>query len=255
MALGADIAPVDFLRFTGSGRFSVYHRGFDRFDTRLRFLPGKVGDVSVYLLGEKGRIDTTNYFSIMFFKQLYEYGLTANFFSESGIAVQLDYHSTIFTDEVSDHFLTFDASNRNLYGGAVLGLGYHGQAIRTYGGISVPFFKVFTFRGGAEFYRQFPVVYRAAPYDTVLVNTLWEAGMTQEQVHAILAAQDPVEDRKTPANAVLFTSGLRMTFASIGLSLYPRVEYITNRYYKQDVRFLLTTNVLIRKYWSTGGEK
>ncbi len=254
MALGADFSPVSFVRFTGSGRFSLYHKGFDRFDARLRFLPGSVGDISVYVLGEKGRIDSTNYFSIMFFKQLTEFGLTSNFYFESGAVIQLDYHATSFVDEGADHFLSFDASHRYVYGGAVLGFGYHGQIIRTYGGCALPLGKVFSLRGGAEFYRQFPALYEPAPFDPEFIDLLWtDPNMTPEQVEAILAGLEPAKDMKSPHNAILFTGGIKMSFSRIGLSLYPRMEYITNRYYKKDVRFLLTTNLLIRKFWTTGG--
>lgn len=256
MALGADISPVSYLRFTGSGRFSLYQKGIDRFDARLRFLPGRVGDISVYVLGEKGRIDSTNYFSIMLLKQLTEFGLTANFFSESGIAVQLDYHATSFDDEGTDHFLTFDVSHRYLYGGGVLGFGYHGQIIRAYGGFAAPIGKVISLRGGAEFYRQFPARYQPAPFDPEYEDLLWmQPNITPEEVEAILAGLEPVKDMKSPRNAILFTGGIKMSFSRIGLSLYPRMEYITNRYYKKDVRFLLTTNLLIRKFWTTGGGK
>ncbi|MBN1760356.1 MAG: hypothetical protein JW863_18655 [Chitinispirillaceae bacterium] len=253
IALGTDIAPVSFLRFTGSGRYSVYHKGLDRFDARLRFLPGKVGDISVYFLGDKGRIDSTNYFSLMCFKQLHEFGLTANFFSESGIAVQLDYHATSFIDEGTDHFLSFDASQRFLFGGAVLGLGYHGESIRAYGGFSLPFLKVFSLEGNAEFYRVFPNVYRDAPFDPELINLLWEQLGSLELVNAALATLPDEKINASPQNAVLFAGGLKILFRRAGLKFYPRVEYVTNRYYTKDMRFRFTTDILIRKYWSTGG--
>ena len=253
MALGADISPVSFLRFTGSGRFSAYHKGIDRFDARLRFLPGDIGDISVYFLGEKGRIDSTNYFSIMFFKQLYEYGLTANFFSGTDIAVQFDYHFTSFHDEGTDHFIALDASNRYLHGGGVLGLGYHGESIRAYGGFSLPFLKIFSLRGNAEFYRQFPSVYQPVPYDPEFAEALKAIGITDVGIDSVFASMDPEKVHKTPRNAVLLSAGLKMSIKAIGLSFYPRVEYISNRYYKEDVRFLLTTNLFLRKYWSTGG--
>ena len=255
VALGADITPVSFLRLTGSGRFSAYHKGIDRFDTRLRFLPGKVGDISVYWLGEKGVIDSVNYFSAMFFKQLHEFGLTANFFSDAGIAVQLDYHATSFVDEGADHFMSVDVSHRYFCLGGVLGFGYHGASVRPYGGFSLPFLRFFSLEGNAEFFRTFPVQVRPAAYDPARVDSIWSLAVS-DTLRSLLLAQLEAETRSikmTPRNAVLFAGGLKMAFTPIGLTIYPRVEYIMNRYYKQDVRFLLTTNLLIKKYWSTGG--
>lgn len=249
MALGLDLSPVPFIRLTGSGRLSFVQKGVDRFDGRLTVLPTKMLEVSAYALTEKGRIDSTNYFSVMFQEQLYEYGLILNLFPETDISVQVDAHFVSVEDEGADVFFTFDASNSNLNLGIALGTGYHGSIIRPYGGFRLPFLKVFTLEGTGEFFRAFPDVYVPVPW----VPTPDSMGMLPEIPQDSLPSDDgaePVLIKKglSPYNAVLLSGGLKIAIPPAGLTFFPRIEYIMNRYYINDIRFLLTTNLLLRKY-------
>ncbi|MBN1576841.1 MAG: hypothetical protein JW913_09830 [Chitinispirillaceae bacterium] len=214
MALGANISPLSLLRLTGSGRFSIIQKGFDRFDGRITVIPMEILELSAYIIGEKGRIDSTNYFSMMFHRQLTEFGLTLNaFFQDENIFLQADYHMITIADEGIDHFISFDVSNPYLNGGVVLGAGFHGTTLRPYGGAKLPFLKIFSLEGSGEY--------------------CFVDETDADNIH----------------HMVVLSGGLKTSIHPIGLTIFPRIEYITNRYFTKDVRFLLTTTLLINHFW------
>ncbi|MBN1307018.1 MAG: hypothetical protein JXA18_03815 [Chitinispirillaceae bacterium] len=214
MALGANVSPISLVRLTGSGRFSIVQKGFDRFDGRLTVVPIELLEVSAYIIGEKGRVDSTNYFSILFHRQLIEYGLTLNaFFKDENIFLEGDYHMVTIADEGIDHFISLDVSNRYLNGGVVLGAGFHGMTVRPYGGAKLPFLKFFSLVGSGEY--------------------CFTDETDADNIH----------------HMAVLSGGLKTAIHPIGLTIFPRIEYITNRYFAKDVRFLLTTTLLINHFW------
>ncbi len=213
LALGADISPVWALRFKGSMRFSLIQKGIDRFDGRLILFRGKPVELSTYITGEKGRIDSTNYFSVMFHRQITEFGISLNAFPGGESFLSVDYHITGIVNEGLDHFLSFDAANRYFNAGIVLGAGFHGLILKPSAGFRLPFLKIFTLQGAGEY--------------SYIDET----------------------DKDNIYHLLTFSGGLKIAVRKIGLTIFPRAEYITNRYYTRDIRLLLTTNLLINKFW------
>jgi hypothetical protein len=235
-ALGVDISPIPMLRFTGSGRFSVVQKSIDRFDSRLTVLPIQVIEVSAYVLGEKGRVDSTNFFSRLFYEQFYEFGISLNAFPpDVKVCIQGDYHAMSVKDEGVDHFLSFVVAHPNVSGGGGLSLGCHGQTVRAHGGFSLPFLKVFSFEGAGEFYRAWPVVYK------------------EEMLSPSVITMIEKKEDQGPYNAAYLSGGLKLSIAPVGLTVYPRMEYVINRYYSHDFRFLCTMNLILRGFW--GGKE
>jgi hypothetical protein len=135
------------------------------------------------------------------------------FFEGGGGMLQADYHITTVRDEGVDHFLSFNLENHYIDGGVVLSAGWHGSTVRPYGGFKLPFLKFFSLVGSGEY---------------AYVNRR----VTRQIYHF----------------AVL-SGGLKMAFNPIGFTLYPRVEYCTNRYYTNDVRLLVTAGLLFTRFW------
>lgn len=212
MALGAIVEPVSLLRLNGSGRFSAAQKAIDRYDLRATVRASTIFEGSLYLTGERGRYDSTNYFSVMLYEQLTEFGGAIDIFPDGGFFIHGDYHITSVKNEGADHFITFDISNRAITGGIVFGAGYHGTTLRPYAGLRIPMGKFFSLVGSGEF--------------------LWVDETDDDDVHNLFVA----------------SGGIRAAFFPVGLTIFPRVEYITNRYYKKDLRFLLTTNLLISHF-------
>ncbi|MCX7727780.1 MAG: hypothetical protein N2053_13150, partial [Chitinispirillaceae bacterium] len=209
VAIGGEFSPISFFRFNGSGRYSLIQNSLDRYDFRIRILPSSTVELLTYIIGESGRIDSTNYFSVMFYREVTEWGLSFNGFPSENSSIELDYHLTNVKREGSDHFFSFSASTAHLTGGITLGFGVHGFTLKPYGGFELPFLKFFSLVGNAEYYR---------------VDET-----DDDNIHFM----------------TIFSGGLKANFYPIGLTIYPKVEYINNRYYKQDLRFLLTSSLLI----------
>lgn len=233
-ALGVNISPEAFVRFSGSGRYSKVHNGLDRLDGRLTIIPAAIAEISAYYFMSKGQIDSTNYLAYLFLDQLQEIGVSADFFPDKASCIHLDYHFITSANEGANHFFTFNASNRALFGGITLSTGYNGLVIHPFGSVRFPFWKVFTLEAAADYYRVFRTEYYSAPYDTLSI---------------LIPPPPKIKKFRSPYNIVNVSAGIRLDISSIGLSIHPRAEYLVNRYYKQDVRFLLTTKLLINNYW------
>ena len=87
------------------------------------------------------------------------------------------------------------------------------MTFRPYGGIKLPFLKVFTLEGSGEY--------------CYIDET----------------------DKDNIYHLLQFSGGLKIGISPIGLTIFPRVEYITNRYFTKDLRLLVTTNLLINRFW------
>jgi len=212
IGLGTTVALNDYLRFDGTGRFSTAVKGFDHLDARLTYLPSKGLEVSAWVLNERDRIDSLNYFSILLYEQLTETGARLDYYPEGGGCVQGEYHVTSIKNEGIDHFIIVNAANTYLDGGVTLGTGYHGMTLRPRGAFSFPFLTYLQLKGTAEY---------------CLIDET---------------------DNDGTYNLTSISGGLKGVFP-IGLTIYPRVEYITNRYYSQDIRFLMTSSLLLHKFW------
>jgi hypothetical protein len=250
-ALGVNVSPEAFVRFSGSARYSNVHKGLDRLDGRLTIIPAAISEISAYYFMSKGQIDSTNYLAYMFLDQLQEIGASADFFPDKVSCIHLDYHVITSVNEGADHFFTFNASNRALFGGVTLSTGYNGTVIHPYSSARFPFWKVFTLDAAVDFYRIFRTEYKSVPYDTsyVLVPAVTLDPLTGDTLSITTPEWPKCKKIRSPYNVLHFSGGIRLDFSSIGLSIHPRAEYIINRYYKQDVRFLLTTKLLIFNYW------
>lgn len=211
-ALATEIAPNDFIRFDGSGRFSTAVNGLDHIDARLTLVPSPGLEVSTWFLSEKDRIDSLNYFSIMMHEQLNEIGARLDYYPEGGGCVQGEYHVSTTKNEGTDHFFIVNAANKFLDGGVTFGNGYHGMTLRPHGGFKFLLGDYLQLKGSAEY---------------CLIDET---------------------DNDSTYHLVTLSGGVKTIFP-FGLTIYPRVEYITNRYYSQDVRFLMTSSVLLHKFW------
>lgn len=212
-ALGTIVEPTDYLKIDGTGRFSTAVKGFDHLDARITVLPSSSLSFSTWFLSEKDRVDSTNYFSILMHDQLSEFGAQMEFFPDGGGSVLGGYSLTSVKNEGIDHFFFVNASkNTYLDGGITFGIGYHGMTVQPRGGFSFPMLKIFTLKGSAEYYMV-----------------------------------DETDDDGTH-HLISFSGGLKTRFP-FGLTIYPRAEYITNRYYSQDVRFLITSTLYLHKFW------
>ncbi len=246
-ALGIDVSPVSFVRISGSGRFSSIEKRIDRYDGRLTVYPSKMVELSAYVSGEKGRIDSTNFFTIMLYDQISEFGLAFNAFPSNGVCIQGDYHSSFINNAGGDHFFSFDISSRYLSGGAGFSSGYHGMTIRPHAGVSLPFLKIFSLEGAGEFYRVWPLVRK----DLITKSDTLGGPIPAGYAGLVKYGTTTRKIGFAPNNAVFLSGGIKMSIP-VGLTIFPRIEYLINRYYAQDVRFLLTTNLLIRSYRGSG---
>jgi hypothetical protein len=213
VALGTCVEPMKSLRFDGTGRFSTGAKGIDHLDGRLTYMPSGGLNMSAFFISEKGRIDSLNYFTVLMHEQLTELGCRLDYFPEGGGCVQAGYHVTSVKNEGSDHFFLINAASQVLEGGIVFGIGSHGMTVRPHGGCSFALGKYVFLKGSGEY---------------LLVDE---------------------KDSEGTHQMVALSGGLKCAFYPIGLTIYPRVEYITNRYYSQDVRLLVTTSLLIHNFW------
>ena len=250
-ALGVAITPPGFIRFNGSARFSKVHNGFDRIDGRITVIPSDMTELTGYYLSSRSQFDSTNYLSYMFLDQLQELGASANFFPDKNTCIHVDYHFNSAANEGADHFFTFNATNNRLFGGITLSTGYNGTVIHPFASVRLPFWKVVTLEGAADFYRVFRTRHFETPWDS---TTITEPVITTDPATGDTLSITPYEPgvikkAQSPYNIVYLTGGLKIEIPRIGLSIHPQAQYIVNRYYKQDVRFLLTTKLLIYNYW------
>lgn len=250
-ALGVAIVPESFIRFNGSARYSNVQNGFDRIDGRITVIPTEQVELSGYYLSARSQFDSTNYLSYMFLDQLQELGASANFFPDKKTCIHLDYHFNSAANEGADHFFTFDANTDKWLLGIGLSAGYNGNVIHPFGSIRIPLWNVVTLEASADFYRLWRYRYSDVPWDST-TNT--EPVITTDPITGEVLSIMPyepaqVKKSQSPYNVLQLSGGAKVAVSSIGLSIHPQVEYIFNRYYKQDVRFLLTTKLLIYNYW------
>jgi hypothetical protein len=215
-ALGTSVEPIKTLRFDGTGRFSTAVKGLDHLDTRLTFMPSEGLRAAAFFINEKGRIDSLNYFTILMHEELTEFGCLIDYYPEGGGCVQAGYHMTSVKNEGADHFVLVNAANRALDGGFVFGTGYHGLTFRPHLGFNFAMGKYLFLKGSGEY-------------------LYWNES----------------NDDDENGQAIVLSGGIKAAIFSIGLTIYPRVEYITNHYYSQDVRFLVTTSLLLHTFWKS----
>lgn len=214
-ALGITLEPSSLIQFDGSARFSTAVKGFDHIDGRLSLYPSTAIKTSLFLLSERGRIDSLNYFTNLMFDKITEAGLLFDYYTDANGIIQAGYHFTSIINQGTDHFLFVNAANETIDLGMTFAFGYHGLMVRPKGGLNLALGKYIAFKGYGEY------------------------GFFDET------------DKDDKHQVIVLSAGLKAAFFPIGLTIYPRIEYVTNRYYTKDVRLLLTTSFLIHNYWKS----
>lgn len=214
VAMGTRFSPVEYLRFDGFGRYSSAVNGLDHLDARVTYMPNRATDISAWFINERDRIDSLNYFSILMHENFTEVGTRIDYYLENDGCLQGGYHGVLVKNKGLDHFLMVNAASRYLDGGLTFGIGYHGMTIRPKGGFSLPVLSFFKLKGSA--------------------------------VYQLIEESGEEKRRST----VALTGGIKGIFP-FGFTMYPRVEFVTNRYYKEDIRFLFTTSLLLHSFWES----
>jgi len=207
-SLLSDIANIVLI--SANTRFEITNKNLDKYFINADFIKFTNINLALHLAGEAMQIDSINYYQRMILEKYNEIGLSGGLYPLKDLSLLGSYSLRAFSQGL-DHLTDF----RIFYKGISLLLkantGVHGTTYQIMPAYEYNYAQIFTLGGGFNYNR----------YNTEL-NPLW----------------------RDATCAYVFMRFFIPWFApSINLIVEPQFEYLTNEYYKKDVRVMFMSRL------------